>query len=234
MRRVLIPLVVLVLALTTGGVVFALNYEGEDFCQDTTAWPGGSYLGQMHPFHVTHYSQYAESTNVDPCQAWASDQRHSAVRGLRELGYTVFGPGEFAWPELPPLTAVDPDSLTHRSIAGFDDGAGTMHLLRGVHTISTTFDGWHQGPVRIEVVGPDGVPVVVHDGLIHYVGTVSVPAPQAGSYQFTVQAAGGWQLETGQAPQIVRVPVEVEVEVEVPAELTIGACEDFLGANQGG
>lgn len=139
-------LVILVLVLTTGGVVFTLNYEGEEFCQDTTAWPDTPFLGQMHPYHVTHYSQHAASIGVEPCEGYALDQRYGAVRGLRELGYTVFGPGEFAWPQLPPLAAVDPDSLTCRTIAGFGDGAGMMHLLRGVHTIRTTFGGWNEAP----------------------------------------------------------------------------------------
>ena len=86
--------------------------------------------------------------------------------------------------------------------------------------------------MRIEVVGPNVIPVVVHDGPIHFSGTVTVPAPRAGSYQFTVQAAGDWQLETGVPPQIVEVPVpvEVEVEVKVPAELTEDACHAFLAS----
>lgn len=111
-----------------------------------------------------------------------------------------------------------------------------MHLLRGVHTIRTTFKDWHEGPVRIEVVGPDGAPVVVHDGPIHFSGAVTVPAPRAGSYQFTVQAAGEWQLETGKAPQIIRIPVEVEVEVAgPPAELSAEACNAFFASqDQGG
>lgn len=65
-RRILAPLLALILALTTGGVVFAVNYFGEDFCQDAKAWPGGSYLGQMHPFHVEIYSAHAGVTGHDP------------------------------------------------------------------------------------------------------------------------------------------------------------------------
>lgn len=47
--------------------------------------------------------RWQQVANAEPCRAWALDQRSSAVRGLREFGYTVFGPGEFAQPELPPL-----------------------------------------------------------------------------------------------------------------------------------
>ena len=69
--------------------VLALNYEGEDFCQDSPAWPDGTYLGQMHPYHSDFYRGYAERRGWDPCATWATDQRNSAIRGLRELGYTV-------------------------------------------------------------------------------------------------------------------------------------------------
>ena len=93
MRRMLAVVgAALALAAITTGVVFALNYEGEDFCQDTPAWPGGTYLGQMHPYHSDFYRGYAERRGWDPCTTWAADQRRSAIRGLRELGYTVIDP----------------------------------------------------------------------------------------------------------------------------------------------
>ena len=82
---------VLIAAIATG-VVFALNYEGEDFCQDSPAWPNGTYLGQMHPYHSDFYRGYAERRGWDPCTTWADDQRTSAVRGLSELGYRVSEP----------------------------------------------------------------------------------------------------------------------------------------------
>ena len=82
---------VLIAAIATG-VVFALNYEGEDFCQDSPAWPNGTYLGQMHPYHSDFYRAYAELRGWDPCTTWADDQRTSAVRGLSELGYRVSEP----------------------------------------------------------------------------------------------------------------------------------------------
>ena len=86
-------------------MVFALNYEGEDFCQDSPAWPNGTYLGQMHPYHSDFYRGYAERRGWDPCETWATDQRNSAIRGLRELGYTVTAPGAASTPAL----AVTPD-----------------------------------------------------------------------------------------------------------------------------
>ena len=93
MRRVLLSILALgVLAGITTSVVFALNYEGEDFCQDSPAWPNGTYLGQMHPYHSDFYRGYAERRGWDPCVTWATDQRNSAIRGLRELGYTVTEP----------------------------------------------------------------------------------------------------------------------------------------------
>lgn len=88
MRKIVLLLVVVAIIATTG-TVFALNYEGEDFCRDTPAWPNGTYLGQMHPYHSDFYTRYANARNWDPCETWASDQRDSAIRGLRESGYYV-------------------------------------------------------------------------------------------------------------------------------------------------
>ena len=108
--RWLTPLAALVLAIVATGVVSAVTYDGEETCRDVKAWPGGSYLGQMHPHHVAVYTAHAQSTNTDPCELWALDLRYSAVRGLRNLGYTVFGPGEFAWPVVPGASAARRDS----------------------------------------------------------------------------------------------------------------------------
>ena len=95
MRRIIVPLATAaLLAVVATGVVLALNYEGEAFCQDSPAWPNGTYLGQMHPYHSDFYRGYAERRGWDPCTTWATDQRHSAIRGLRELGYAVVPPGE--------------------------------------------------------------------------------------------------------------------------------------------
>ena len=95
MKRALLTILIIgLLAGITTSVVFALNYDGEDFCQDSPAWPNGTYLGQMHPYHSDFYRGYAERRGWDPCATWAADQRNSAIRGLRELGYTVTAPGE--------------------------------------------------------------------------------------------------------------------------------------------
>ena len=53
------------------------------------------------------------------------------------------------------MIAVDPDSVVYRAISGYGEGTGTMHLLRGVHTINFAFAGWHDGPVSVTMVGPD-------------------------------------------------------------------------------
>ena len=92
------------IAALTAGVALALNYEGEDFCQDTPSWPNGTYLGQMHPYHSDFYRGYAERRGWDPCVTWAQDQRNSAVRGIRELGYTVTEPEGGAPPPGPAAT----------------------------------------------------------------------------------------------------------------------------------
>jgi len=93
MRRFLGALVCAgIVAAISAGVAAAQNYEGEDFCQDTPSWPNGTYLGQMHPYHVDFYRGYAERRGWDTCVTWAQDQRNSAIRGIRELGYTVTEP----------------------------------------------------------------------------------------------------------------------------------------------
>ena len=107
MRRIIVPLAAAaLLAVVATGVVLALNYEGEDFCQDSPAWPNGTYLGQMHPYHSDFYRGYAERRGWDPCTTWATDQRNSAIRGLRELGYTVVPSGEAVQAASPPATTV--------------------------------------------------------------------------------------------------------------------------------
>ena len=73
------------------GLTIGESYEGEAFCRDTAAWPNGTYLGQMHPFHANFYKGFAERRGWEPCETWATDQRNSAIRGLRALGYTVTG-----------------------------------------------------------------------------------------------------------------------------------------------
>ena len=72
MRRIVVPLATAaLLAVVATGVVLALNYEGEAFCQDSPAWPNGTYLGQMHPYHSDFYRGYAERRGWDPCTTWA-------------------------------------------------------------------------------------------------------------------------------------------------------------------
>ena len=92
-RPVAAAAVALALLVVFAGAAWALNYDGEEFCQEHPAWPGGTYLGHMHPFHVEFYKRHAQSLGIDPCPTWAADQRNSAIKGLRELGYTVSPPG---------------------------------------------------------------------------------------------------------------------------------------------
>jgi len=51
---------------------------------------------------------YAERRGWDPCTTWATDQRNSAIRGLRELGYTVTEPGT-APPAQAPASQTTPE-----------------------------------------------------------------------------------------------------------------------------
>ena len=111
MRRALVAVACAgIVAAITVGVVFAQNYEGEEFCQDTPSWPNGTYLGQMHPYHSDFYRGFAERRGWDPCVTWAQDQRNSAIRGIRELGYAVTEPEGGAPPPGPSATASGPTS----------------------------------------------------------------------------------------------------------------------------
>lgn len=80
----------IVLALSAGVVAAQPEeYDGASFCEHVKAWPNGTYLGQMHSYHVAHYQRLA---GAQACERWAADQRMSAVDGLRALGYTVVEP----------------------------------------------------------------------------------------------------------------------------------------------
>ena len=63
------------------------DFPGASYCRGYPAWPNGPYLGQMHPYHWFFYERFAERRGLDPCVTWANDQRISAIRGLRQLGY---------------------------------------------------------------------------------------------------------------------------------------------------
>ena len=135
MRRMLWTLVGIgLLAGLSTGVVLALNYEGEDFCEHAKAWPGGTYLGQMHPYHSNFYRGYAERRGWDPCVTWATDQRNSAIRGLRELGYTVTASGAPAVAQAAPSptwTTLDGTPL-EVAVVGYDaDGWREMVIENG-------------------------------------------------------------------------------------------------------
>ena len=106
------------------------EYEGASFCRDYPAWPNGSYLGQMHPYHSAFYTRFAERRGLDACQTWAADQRDSAARGLRELGYAVLTPAEV---RMFPFT-----------ISGHGTGVPDPFALSdGRYRITTRLDGNH-------------------------------------------------------------------------------------------
>ena len=144
MRRVLGALAVAgIIASITAGVVFAQYYEGEEFCQDTPSWPNGTYLGQMHPYHVDFYRGFAERRGWDTCVTWATDQRNSAIRGIRELGYTVTEPEGGAPPPAPAATASAPVS----SLAPFNldpywaAGGGHPSSIGAASSVSVNYEG---------------------------------------------------------------------------------------------
>ena len=91
-KRITILLIsVGLLVLTSTGAVLAFHYDGEQYCADHPAWPNGSWLGQFHPWHQQHYINVFGLEAA--CPNWASDQRKSAISGLRQLRYSVIEPG---------------------------------------------------------------------------------------------------------------------------------------------
>ncbi len=69
--------------------------DPQTYCRHHAAWPTGIHLGHLHPYYVNWYMEnHGAGEFAYPCSAWASDQRDSAVRGLRAMGYTVIPPEE--------------------------------------------------------------------------------------------------------------------------------------------
>ena len=132
-----------IIAAITAGLVFAQNYEGEEFCQDTPSWPNGTYLGQMHPYHADFYRGYAERRGWDACVTWAQDQRNSAIRGIGELGYTVTEPEGGAPPPGPSATAsASTSSLPPVSLDVYSAVGGGHASSSGVaFSVSVNYEG---------------------------------------------------------------------------------------------
>ena len=132
-----------IIAAITAGLVFAQNYEGEEFCQDTPSWPNGTYLGQMHPYHADFYRGYAERRGWDACVTWAQDQRNSAIRGIGELGYTVTEPEGGAPPPGPSATAsASMSSLPPVSLDVYSAVGGGHASSTGVaFSVSVNYEG---------------------------------------------------------------------------------------------
>lgn len=123
-----IAVATLVLGIFMGAVsAVEEEYEGASYCRDYPAWPGGTYLGQMHPYHSSFYTGFAERRGWNACETWANDQRNSAIRGLRELGYSVTASGDVAHDPTRQFSGTGP-TLTDQ----FD-------LSAGIYVVKTTF-----------------------------------------------------------------------------------------------
>ncbi|MCY4114067.1 MAG: ankyrin repeat domain-containing protein [Chloroflexi bacterium] len=142
MRRILVALGSAgIIAAITAGVVLAQNYEGEEFCQDTPSWPNGTYLGQMHPYHSDFYRGFAERRGWDPCVTWAQDQRNSAIRGLRELGYSVTEPLGGAPPPGPSATLSDAASALAPAVLSPFSAVQPGHAGSGGVAFNVNYEG---------------------------------------------------------------------------------------------
>ena len=225
-RSLAIALIVLALALASSSVAFADNYDGEQFCRDHPAWPGGSYLGQMHQIHVDNYLGFAAANQLDPCQKWAEDQRESAIRGLRDLGFLVRKP--------PPGPIV---------LAGTGQSATPIRLTAGLWTVKASVNyesNWifvarlHEldsGAITpLFAEAPPGrwtgeIPLRVGEGASSDMPPgdvlVEVQAGSAWLLSFAKQGFGGFQ-QPG-LPSVIRCQADAElVRIEGPAGFRLG------------
>ena len=75
-----------------------VRYEGDRVCADHPAWPNGTTLSDMHPYHFEFYTGLSvfEGDVQAACERWANDQLASALQGvilfMRQVGYTVIPP----------------------------------------------------------------------------------------------------------------------------------------------
>ena len=106
------------------------EYEGASYCRDYVAWPGGSYLGQMHPYHSDFYTRFAERRGWNPCETWAADQRNSAIRGLSQLGYAF-------------LTLPESHDFTHTVSGHGAQVSEAFALPDGRYRVVTSLQGNH-------------------------------------------------------------------------------------------
>lgn len=128
MRRIVQVMAAAVLAVGLSiGIVGAQaeNYAGEASCSYAPAWPGGSYLTQMHPFHVDFYTRYAEARGLPDCVTWARNQINSAINGLRSVGFTVLTP------ESPYVRPYDARSCTFNDWQVFNEDRGAYFYIDG-------------------------------------------------------------------------------------------------------
>ena len=202
-------------AADANGAVPAENYPGENYCRDVPAWPNGAYLGQMHPYHSEFYTRYADKRDWDPCATWAADQRRSAIRGLRELGYTVLEPGQAITAPTPAPTPdptpaptpgptpapMDDAEVRYQEISGWNGGGGVLELPAGDHEVRAAFGGWWQGPVTVFYTTPDGETVTLIDNSrTGYARRFTITAAVAGGYKFQVRATRDWRVAVGTPP----------------------------------
>ena len=129
--------------------------RGLFYCQDAPAWPNGTYLGQLHPRRVDAYARYAETLELDPCRTWADSQRHDAVRGLRELGHTLWTPEEVR-------------GYTH-TIGGRGTHVSDPFVLpEGRYRVTTSLTG-NSPPGRSDLASTFTLKFYPHNGLAFYV-----------------------------------------------------------------
>ena len=218
--------IVVALALASSSVAFADNYDGEQFCRNIQAWPGGSYLGQMHQIHVDNYLGFAAANQLEPCQKWAEDQRESAIQGLRELGFMVREPspgpivlagnGQSATP-----IRLTPGLWTARASVNYESNwifVSRLHALDSAE-IAPLFaeapPGRWTGEIALRVGEGPSSDISAGDVL------VEVQAGSAWLLTFTKQGFGGFQQPD--LPSVIRCQADAElVRIEGPAGFDLG------------
>ncbi len=218
--------IVAALALASSSIALADNYDGEQFCRDNPAWPEGSYLGQMHRIHVDNYLGFAAANQLEPCQKWADDQRESAVRGLRELGFMVREPS--------------PDPIV---LGGTGQSATPIRLSAGLWTVraSVNYESNWIFVSRLHALDSAEItPLFAEAPPGRWTGEIALRVGEgqssdisAGDVLVEVQAGSAWlltfsKLGTGGFPQsgipyVTRCQADAElVRVEGPAGFDLG------------
>ena len=95
------------------------------------------------------------------------------------------------------LTAAD-TTIPYQVIGGYNGGAGELSLPAGEVTIMIEYGSWHQDPLTLTIRTPSGEQIrALEAARVSYLTSVTINAPQAGTYGIHVGAQRDWRLWVG-------------------------------------